>query len=232
MKPSYHPGGKRMKRKISPSMMCTSFIDLRTECDLFKSHGVEYLHIDIMDGHYVPNFSLGIDFCRAVFLYTGIPLDIHLMMENPDRYIGDFSEFKGCSLCFHPETCYQPLRTIQEIRRRGCRAGISLSPSYPFGFAEHLLPYVDLVCIMTVHPGYAGQTVVPGTIEKLGEAARLIEKKGYDAEVEVDGNVSWENLPKMRDAGATVFVAGTSSIFQRGGDMEENIRRFREILDG
>ncbi|MBN2322336.1 MAG: ribulose-phosphate 3-epimerase [Spirochaetes bacterium] len=220
-----------MKRKIAPSLMCSDFLDLRKECDLFKANGIEYLHIDIMDGHYVPNFSLGIDFCRAVSSYTGIPLDIHLMMEDPDRYIGVFSEFEGCTLCVHPETSYQPLRTVQQIQKRGCRAGISLSPSCPLGSAEHLLPYVDLLCIMTVHPGYAGQTIVTGTLKKLEEAARLIEKKGYGAEVEVDGNVSWENLPKMRDAGATVFVAGTSSIFQRGADMEESIRRFREILE-
>jgi ribulose-phosphate 3-epimerase len=219
------------KRKISPSLMCTSFLNLREELDLFIKHRIDYLHIDIMDGHYVANFSLGADFCKAVAAYSSIPLDIHLMIEDPDRYVDSFSRFEGAVVSFHPETSCQPLRTIGEIKRRGRRAGISLSPSVSLGSVEKLLPWVDLVCVMTVHPGYAGQRLVHGAIEKLAEVADLIKAKGYNVEVEVDGNVSWDNLPKMISAGAGVFVAGTSSIFQPGTDMQRNIERFRSIID-
>ena len=143
--------------KISPSMMCTGFLNLKEELDLFVKHRIDYLHIDIMDGYYVPNFSLGIDFCKAVYTYSRIPLDIHLMIEKPDRYTEDFSRFENSIICIHPETCYQPLRTVQEIKRRGVRAGIALSPSISLESVIHLIPHLDMVTVMTVHPGYAGQ---------------------------------------------------------------------------
>jgi ribulose-phosphate 3-epimerase len=184
-----------------------------------------------MDGHYVQNFSLGVDFCRAVCSYTGIPLDIHLMTESPDRYIDLFSQFEEAILSFHPETCSRPLKTIEEIKRCGKRAGITLSPSVSLRSVERFVPWVDLVCVMTVYPGYAGQHIVPGTLEKLEEVSRWIKKEGYNVEIEVDGNVSWENIPKMLRAGATVFVAGTSSIFQNRNNMERNIERFRMMLE-
>jgi ribulose-phosphate 3-epimerase len=217
-------------RKISPSLMCADLLNLKKDLDLFIDNGIECFHIDIMDGHYVHNFSLGFDFCRAIASYTDTPQDIHLMIDNPEDFVPVFSQIKGSIITFHPEVAYHPLRTIEMIKSHGARAGIALNPAQTIENLRPLLPHVDLLCVMTVVPGFVSQKIVPGGIEKLRETVDYVRSHGYELEIEVDGNVSWQNLPKMRDAGAQVFVAGTSSIFESGGDLRTNIARFRSIL--
>jgi ribulose-phosphate 3-epimerase len=219
-------------RKISPSLMCADLLNLKKDLDLFVDSGIEYFHIDIMDGHYVHNFSLGFDFCRAISSYTDTPQDIHLMIDNPEDFISEFARIKGSIITFHPEVVYHPLRTIELIKGHGARAGIALNPAQTIEHLGPLLPHVDLLCVMTVVPGFVSQNMIPGGIEKLRETVDYVRSRAYELEIEVDGNVSWQNLPKMRDAGAQVFVAGTSSIFERGGDLQKNIHRFRSILEG
>jgi ribulose-phosphate 3-epimerase len=218
-------------RKISPSLMCADLLNLRKDLDLFIDNHVEYFHIDIMDGHYVHNFSLGFDFCRAIAAYTDTTQDIHLMIDNPEDFVPLFAGIEGAIITFHPETVYHPLRTIEMIKSHGARAGIALNPAQRIENLKPLLPQVDLLCVMTVVPGYVSQQIIPGGIEKLRETVDYVHSNGYELEVEVDGNVSWENLPRMREAGAQVFVAGTSSIFERAGDLQKNIHRFRSILE-
>jgi len=216
--------------KISPSLMCADLLNLKKDLDLFIENGIEYFHIDIMDGHYVHNFSLGFDFCRSIAAYTDTPQDIHLMIDNPEDFVPLFAGIEGAIVTFHPETVYHPLRTIEMIKGHGARAGIALNPAQTIENLRPLLPHVDLLCVMTVVPGFVSQNIIPGGIEKLRETVDYVRSHGYELEIEVDGNVSWENLPKMRDAGAQVFVAGTSSIFEHGGDVRANIARFRSIL--
>jgi ribulose-phosphate 3-epimerase len=212
--------------------MCADFLNLKKDLDLLIENDIEYFHIDIMDGHYVQNFSLGFGYCRAICSYTDTVQDIHLMIDNPEEFIPMFAQIKGSIITFHPEVVYHPLKTIELIRRHGARVGIALNPAQSIESLKLLLPHVDLLCVMTVVPGFVSQSLVPGGIDKLRETVEFVQTHGYEIEVEVDGNVSWKNLPKMRDAGAHVFVAGTSSIFESGGDVQNNIRRFRSILEG
>lgn len=217
--------------KIAPSIMCADFMHLENDIRLFEREKIGYLHMDIMDGHYVPNFTLGPGFCSVLAASSSIPLDIHLMIEDVDRYIPQFAAYPGAVVSFHPEVSYHPLRSIDLIRKSGARAGIAIEPAMTVESVAEMLPDVDLVCVMTVNPGYSGQRLVPQTMDKLRALSRHIREKGYDIEVEVDGNVSWANIPRMLDAGAEVFVAGTSSLFEKGTRLTETIARFRGMLE-
>ena len=217
--------------RISPSLMCMDFLEIKKQLDIFVEEKIDYLHIDIMDGHYVPNFTLGVDFCNTVYSYSNIPLDIHLMIDNPENFIDDFSLFKNSIVSIHPDVYHHPVALLQKIRDRGIKSGIAVDPYLTVEQIYYLLPYVDQITIMTVNPGYAGQRLIEGMIEKIKKLVLIIDESGYRPDIEVDGNVSWENLPAMLEAGGNVFVAGTSSIFKRGTDLREGIRRFRKILD-
>jgi len=226
--------GRRPVR-ISPSMMCADFLHLEDDIRAMTAsgpdyRGVDYLHVDIMDGSYVPNFTLGPDFCKALARASSLPLDIHLMVQLPERHVPSFAAFPGAIVCIHPETSPHPLRTLDLILAHGARAGIALDPAMPVSAVREMLPHVSMVCVMTVNPGYAGQKLVPSTLAKVRELADLVRAKGLDLEIEVDGNVSWENIPRMVDAGAEVLVAGSSSLFDGRESLPDNVRRMRRML--
>lgn len=208
-------------------MMCADFLNLERELRLLESADIDYLHIDIMDGQYVPNYTLGPGFCDQMSRATSIPLDIHLMIEPVDQFVSAFACFPQATVSFHPETTRHPLRTIDAIRSMGARPAIAVDPSIALQGLEQLLPCVDLVCVMTVNPGYAGQKLVPGALERIAAFAAWRSEHDATFEIEVDGNVSWENIPRMIAAGADTLVVGTSSLF---GAVENRQRDLDRLL--
>jgi ribulose-phosphate 3-epimerase len=219
--------------QLSPSMMCADPFALNEVIAQFTAEDIEWLHIDVMDGRYVPNFTLGPDYCRALAAACPIPLDVHLMVEEPERHVGLFTGFPNVRVSFHPETVRQPVRLIERIREAGASAGIAIDPGIAVESYAHLLPLIDQVMIMTVNPGYAGQKLLPFCLPKLTRARELLDTCGNaKAQVEVDGNVSWANIAPMVAAGADILVAGTSSLFVNGRVEAAAITRMRELAAG
>ena len=215
---------------LAPSMMCANFLRLQDELNVLMEERVDLLHIDIMDGSYVPNFALSNDLAAAMHNYSGIPLDFHLMIEEVDRSINLFVQQAGATVTFHPETSRHPVRTIQRIRDAQCRPGIAIDPGVPLEAVKHLLPLVDMVCVMTVNPGYAGQRLLPFCVDKIAELHRWRQQHGPDLLIEVDGNVSWENIPPMLEAGGDVLVLGTSSVFNRTQSRADAYRQLKKLI--
>lgn len=220
-----------MESMIAPSLMCADFLHLGEELKKLESAGIEYLHIDIMDGVFVPNFTLGTDFVKKLHAATGIPLDIHMMVTNPESKLDWFELKESDFVSVHAESCTHVCRALQAIRARGARPMLALNPGTPLSFAEEVLDEIDALLIMTVNPGFAGQKLIPSTLSKITRAKEMLRAHGKEhILVECDGNVSFENAKKMRAAGADIFVAGTSSIYAKDGSFEENIARLREAI--
>ena len=217
-----------MNKKISPSLMCADFMNLEKNIKELGKYGIEYLHIDIMDGSFVPNYTLGTDFISAVKKNSDIPLDIHLMIEEPERKT-EWFDFGGKDyVSIHYEATKHVQRTLQKIKDRGAKAMLALNPATPLYVIEEVYRDIDAVLIMTVNPGYAGQKLIPQTLDKIKRAKNIYP----DIEIEVDGNVSFENAKKMSEAGADIFVAGSSSLFMKGRPLEETIKKLRECIGG
>lgn len=216
--------------KISPSMMCADYRRLEDVIRELDQAGVEYLHCDIMDGIFVPNYTMGANILDQIREMTSIPLDIHLMVQDPDRSVSYINIQPGEMISVHYESSVHLQRTLAAIREKGAKPCVALNPSTPIDVLEYVLDDIDAVLIMTVNPGYAGQRLVPVTITKIKKLKEYLIKNGYShIEIEVDGNVSYENAKKMRRAGADIFVAGTSSLFT-GKGISKAATQLRECI--
>lgn len=220
-----------MKNKIAPSMMCADPSVFSETLSVFEQQGVEYLHIDIMDGQFVQNFTLGPDYCRALKKHTSIPLDLHLMIEEPERKLTWFPIGEGDFVSVHLESTRHLQGALARIRAMGAKPMAAINPATPVELLEPVLPDLDGILIMTVNPGFAGQKLIPATLHKIRKTRALLDNLGYNhMEIEVDGNVSFENAVKMKTTGANIFVAGTSSVFSSSFSLDEGLRRLRALI--
>ena len=215
------------KGKISPSMMCADFLNLEKQLRALEALNIEYLHIDIMDGTFVPNITLGTDYVKNLKKHTSIPLDIHLMVQKPEEKLNWLEFGEGDYISFHYEATQHVHKVIQAIKSRGAYAMLAINPSTPLCVLEEVACDLNGVLIMCVNPGFASQELIPQSLDKI-KRLRAIHPQ---LDIEVDGNVSFENAVKMRNAGANIFVSGTSGIFSKDGTLESNVKRLRECIE-
>lgn len=196
--------------KISPSILSADFARLGEEIRAIDTGGADYIHIDVMDGHFVPNITIGPLVVEAVRKITAKPLDVHLMIENPDRYIVDFAQAGADLITVHQEAVPHLHRTIQLIKSLGKKAGVSINPATPVSTLDVILDDLDLVLLMSVNPGFGGQSFIPATLAKIAELRQRIVERGLTIEIEVDGGVKADNIGRIAAAGADAFVAGSA----------------------
>jgi ribulose-phosphate 3-epimerase len=217
------------KHVLSPSILSADFARLGEEIATVEAAGADWIHIDVMDGHFVPNITMGpfiVATCRRI---TKLPLDVHLMIETPERYIEAFAKAGASGLTVHVETCPDIGGTLRQIKSLGCRAGAVLNPETPVGAIQPALREADLILVMSVHPGYSGQSFMPETIAKVSEIRKKLDALRSSAWLEVDGGIDLETLPKMKEAGATAFVAATA-VFKNPEGPAAGVRSLRALL--
>jgi len=212
--------------KIAPSILSADFARLGDEIAAIERGGADYVHVDVMDGHFVPNITIGPLIVEAARRSTSLPLDVHLMIQNPDLYIPEFAKAGADILTVHQEAVPHLHRTVQLIRSLGKKAGVSINPGTPVSTLEVILEDVDLILVMSVNPGFGGQSFIPSALGKIEVLRREIDRRGLKVELEVDGGVKADNIRRIAAAGADVFVAG-SAVFGTN-DYRETISRLRE----
>ena len=206
-----------MSVKIAPSILAADFARLGEAVAAIESAGADYVHVDVMDGHFVPNISIGIPVVAALRKVTGLPLDVHLMIEAPERYLADFARAGADILTVHVETCPHLHRTVQLIRELGVKPSVTLNPATSLETVREILPYVDQVLIMSVNPGFGGQSFIESATGRLARLKRMLADAGARADIEVDGGIDAETARVVVEAGANVLVAGTSVFRHREG---------------
>jgi ribulose-phosphate 3-epimerase len=219
-----------MRTKIAPSILSADFNRLGEQVQEAVDAGVGYIHVDVMDGHFVPNLSFGalvVEAVKPITSAAGVVLDVHLMIDRPEALIPDFIRAGADNITVHVETCPHLHRTIHQIKEGGIRAGVTLNPATPLSTLEEILPEVDLILIMSVNPGFGGQSYIPTSTQKLAKLRQMLDERGLThIEIEVDGGISVENASEVTEAGATILVAG-SAIFNDRGSIAENINALR-----
>jgi len=217
-------------KRIAPSILSADFGILKDEVQAVEAAGADYIHIDVMDGHFVPNITIGPVVVEAVRKITKLPLDVHLMIENPDRYVPDFAKAGADFLAVHFETCPHLNRTITLIREHSVKPAVVINPSTPVSLLDQILDEVNMALIMSVNPGFGGQKFIPGSVKKIQALKQMISEKKLKVDIEVDGGITPDNVALVCKAGADVVVAG-SAVFHTK-DYRKTIARFRKEMDG
>lgn len=212
---------------LAPSILSADFAHLGNDIKTIDNAGADYVHIDVMDGKFVPSISFGMPVMKAIRKYTDKVFDVHLMIEEPGRYINEFKEAGADIITVHAEACCHLNRTLQAIKNAGCKTGVALNPATPLSVLDYVLEYTDMVLIMSVNPGFGGQSYIPNSTEKIAQIRDIINKRGLDTDIEVDGGINQSNVTEVINAGANVIVAG-SAVFN--GDAQKNVEAFKEIF--
>lgn len=216
--------------KIAPSILSADFARLGEQVKEAEAAGADYIHIDVMDGHFVPNITVGPLVVRALRRITSLPLDVHLMIDRPEQFVEEFSRAGADIITVHWEACPHVHRVLEKIRSLGKKAGVSINPATPVWVLEEIAGEVELILAMTVDPGFGGQRLIPGTVVKVEKLRKMLEEKGVSPEIEVDGGVNEETAPLLVRAGAQVLVAG-AAIFESPLGVGEAIRRIRAAAE-
>lgn len=216
-------------KKIAPSILSADFSKLGEEIRAVELAGADLIHIDVMDGHFVPNITIGPSVIESLRGITKLPFDVHLMIENPERYIGAFVSAGSNMITVHVEAATHLHRLVEMIRESGCKAGVSLNPATPLDQVEEIIPDVDLLLVMTVNPGFGGQKFIKSMESKIKKARNLVDRLSPDTLIEVDGGITLQNIKAVSDAGADIFVAG-ASVF-KSGNYQRTIGEMKHILN-
>lgn len=216
-------------KKLAPSILSADFARLEEDVRSIASGGAHLIHVDVMDGHFVPNISFGATVMKSLEGKTDLPFDVHLMIEEPDRYLEDFMTEKTEFITVHQEACVHLNRTVDHIRSLGCKAGVSINPATPVALLEDILPFVDLVLVMSVNPGFGGQKLIGACLDKVRALRKIRDEKGLDYRIEIDGGVTLENLREVAEAGTDIIVAG-SAVF-KAENIEATVREFCSVLE-
>ena len=224
-------GSLATKVKIAPSILAADFGRLGEQAVEAERAGADYLHLDVMDGHFVPNITMGPVVVEGIKAATTLPLNVHLMIDRPERYLNDFVKAGADHVIVHTESTLHLHRLIHQVKDEGVKVGIAVNPATPLNAMEEVLTYVDIALVSTVNPGFAGQKLIPEALEKVAKLAELIKERGYKAEIQVDGGINAETAADAVKAGATILVVG-SAIYNRVDSVESAMKRLRDSING
>ena len=215
---------------IGPSLMCADMGVLKETVIRLDQAGVDFFHLDVMDGSFVPNFTMGPDLIKSIRPYTNKPFDVHLMVKNPENHLDTFINAGANMISVHAEATEHLQRTLQTIRSKGLKAGVALNPSTPIEELKYVIDTVDYITVMTVNPGFAGQKFIPLMYQKVNDLKQLFDKEGYNIDIQVDGNIGYETIPGVIENGANMLVCGTSSLFKSDVSFEEAVSLLKKFI--